>query len=138
MIEVLAVIVILVIIVAIAIPNISASLDRQTCKTIVNKTKLIESAAQFYVSDYRNYIVNTTLRKNTSDTSDDNTACKITIDNLKSKYITEDDLKDGNNKKIEGFVVYDNSDETYTFCFESANSCKENDTTICNTSLVCK
>ena len=62
----------------------------------------------------------------------------LTLDNLKSKYITEDDLKDGNNKKIEGFVVYDNSDETYTFCFESANSCKENDTTICNTSLVCK
>ena len=116
LIEVLAVIVILVIIVAIAIPNISASLDRQTCKTTENKAKLIESAAQFYVSDNRNTVI---------DQLDGNGRCRIVTNKLKGieqddkKYIINDDLIDGDNKPFSGYVVYNRNEETYTFCFDS-------------------
>lgn len=124
LIEVLAVIVILVIIVAIAIPNISASLDRQTCKTTENKAKLIESAAQFYVSDNRNAV---------RDKLDGKGRCKIDTDTLLNdgtkKYITKEDLIDGNNEEFYGYIVYDSSDETYTFCFDSTkdSNCQLND-----------
>ena len=125
MIEVLAVIVILVIIVAIAIPNISASLDRQTCKTTENKAKLIESAAQFYVSDNRNNI-NNNLKNNTpNDETDDKTSCKIITNKLKGNYINDDDLIDGNNQPFDGYVIYDKLNETYTFCFNN-DSCNLN------------
>ena len=133
LIEVLAVIVILLIIVGIAIPNISASLDRQTCKTTENKAKLIESAAQFYVSDNRNKV---------NDNLDADRKCKIEIevlegktfditDNIwkndpdKEKYINSDDLKDGNNQPFDGYVIYDKLNETYTFCFNN-DSCNLN------------
>lgn len=154
LIEVLAVIVILLIIVGIAIPNISASLDRQTCKTTENKAKLIESAAQFYVSDNRNKV---------NDNLDADRKCKIEIevlegktfditDNIwkndpdKEKYINSDDLKDGNNNPFGGYAVYNKNDETYTFCFEETkdvcdlNSKKKdyNNTEICTSSYVSK
>ena len=133
LIEVLAVIVILVIIVAIAIPNISASLDRQTCKTTVNKAKLIESAAQFYVSDNRNNIIKNMgsedkcviTTKELEGKYFNSDESKWELDNDKKKYITADDLKDGNNEEMNGKVIYDKLTETYTFCFVSSNGCPD-------------
>ena len=112
LIEVLAVIVILVIIVSIAIPNISASLDRQSCTIMENRAELIESAAQFYVSDNRGTI-KTKLGTGQK--------CKISTDQLKPEYITADDLKDNDGNTFSGYIIYDitnaaTAGETYTFC----------------------
>lgn len=116
LVEVLAVIVILVIIVSIAIPNISASLERQDCKITKNRAKLIESSAKFYVSDNRN-MVNSKLNSDQK--------CKIEISKLKGKYLTEDDLKDKKNEDNvfadEEYVIYNASDESYNFCFINDN-----------------
>lgn len=117
LIEVLAVIVILLIIVGIAIPNISASLDRQTCKTTEAKAKLIESAAQFYVSDNRNAI-RETLELNDADSANDGKECKINIDKISD--LTSDDKKDSDGNDIKGYVIY-KTDETYKFCFNTDN-----------------
>ena len=121
LIEVLAVIVILVIIVSIAIPNISASLDRQKCKTTNTKAKLIESAAQFYVSANRNSI-RSTLATITED-ENGNKSCKIDIDKISD--LTSDDKKDSDGNDIEGYVIY-KTDETYKFCFNN-DICGYND-----------
>lgn len=117
LIEVLAVIVILLIIVGIAIPNISASLDRQTCKTTEAKAKLIESAAQFYVSDNRNSIRSTLATLPAADANEIK-SCKINIDKISD--LTSDDKIDGNGNSIKGYVIY-KTDETYTFCFNEGN-----------------
>lgn len=126
LIEVLAVLVILGLIMAIAIPNITDSLDRQSCKMVETRVKLIESAAQFYVSDNRNKI------KITLSTKTDK-KCKISIDKLtfNNKYLTDNDLKDGN-ETISGYVIYNQGEETYNFCF-TTDTCSYN--TNCDSTL---
>lgn len=108
LIEVLAVIVLLAVIMAIALPNITGSLDRQSCKMVKSRAKLIESAAQFYVSDNRTGV------KNNLDSTEH--WCKISTDKLiETKDIVQSDLGEGK-EKIEGYIVYDQDDESYTFC----------------------
>lgn len=145
LIEVLAVIVILVIIVSIAIPNISASLDRQSKTIIENKGELVASAAQFYVSDHRATV------KSKADAANPVGKCKIETCALKGqdinssscednytqnneKYITNDDLKDNDGNPFGGYIVYNASDESYTFCFNDTTISKygiTNDSSIC-------
>ena len=135
LVEVLAVIVILAVIVSIALPNISAMLDRQSCKTTTNKAKLIETASEQFVATYRNSI-----------TLDGNNKCKITIEKLSREgFITDDDASDsgitmgnmiavGSGGIVGDFIVYNKADETYTYCFHS-ESCKKNDEIICGPTL---
>lgn len=52
MIELLAVLVILVVIMAIAIPSVTSSIERSKQKEYDQKVKLIESAAELYVDRY--------------------------------------------------------------------------------------
>ena len=130
LVEVLAVIVILAIIVSIAIPNISASLDRQDCKITKNKAKLIESSAKFYVSDNRNMVKSKLVT---------NSKCKIEISKLKlgGKYLTDDDLKDANGDYVfaeDDFVIYNANDESYNFCFNNDN-CNYNNSDVCTTTV---
>lgn len=114
LIEVLAVIVLLAVIMAIALPNITGSLDRQSCKMVESRAKLIESAAQFYVSDHRTGV------KNKLHTT--NHWCKISTDKLiETKDIVQSDLGEGK-EKIEGYIVYDQDDESYTFCVQDLDS----------------
>ena len=158
LIEVLAVIVILVIIVSIAIPNISASLDRQSKTIIENKGELVASAAQFYVSDNRGTKIKQALKLDNANTSDDLELCKIdacvlkgqdidvtkncknTFDQNNEKYITSDDLKDNDGNSFDGYVVYNVSEESYTFCFDGATASKygiTNDSSVCSTTTKC-
>lgn len=138
LIEVLAVIVILVVIVSIALPNISAMLDRQSCKTTINRSKLLETNAEKFVSTNRNSI-----------SVDGNKKCKITIEKLSREgFITDDDASDsgitmgnriavvdagGTGGIVGDFIVYNNADETYTYCF-SSESCKTTES-ICDSTL---
>ena len=56
LVELLAVLVILVVIMSIAIPSISSSLERSKGKQEESKHKILESAAELYVTDHRNSI----------------------------------------------------------------------------------
>lgn len=58
LVEVLAVLVILTIILSIAIPSISASLERSKGKQVTASNELVLRAAELYVNDYKSNIVN--------------------------------------------------------------------------------
>ena len=80
MVELLAVVVILVILMAIAIPNISSSIERSNQKKDAAMQKIIESAGELYVSKYKGSISNN---------------CIITIEKLiEENYLNEDDVGD--------------------------------------------
>ncbi len=80
LVELLAVVVILVILMAIAIPNISSSIERSNQKKDTAMRKIIESAGELYVSKYKGSISNN---------------CIITIEKLiEENYLNEDDVGD--------------------------------------------
>ena len=56
LVELLAVLVILIAIMSIAIPSISSSLERSKSKQDDGKKKILESAAELFVTDYKNQI----------------------------------------------------------------------------------
>lgn len=90
LIELLAVLVILIAIMSIAIPSISSSLDRTKEKQSSAKEKIIESAAELYVTDHKNNIP----------TSGE---CYIAVQTLVDEhYLSSDELKDsdGNNGAV--------------------------------------
>ena len=94
LIELLAVLVIIIAIMSIAIPSISSSLDRTKGKQDSAKGKIIESAAELYVTDYKNNIP----------TSGD---CYISVQTLVDEhYLSSDELKDSDGKEMGGAVKY--------------------------------
>ncbi len=100
LVELLAVLVILIAISSIAIPTISSSLDRSKDKQTKAKEKLLESAAELYVTDHRNNL--------------NSQPCYITLNKLKEEnYIDEDALDNGNNGIITGVIVYQNNKLTF-------------------------
>jgi len=89
LVELLAVVAILVIIMLVAIPNISSSIERTRNKQDEGTKKIIESAARLYYSKYRGTI-----------TSSD---CKISVNTLKDEgYLGDEDVSNFN-----GCVIYD-------------------------------
>ena len=94
LIELLAVLVILIAIMSIAIPSISSSLDRTKAKQSSAKEKIIESAAELYVTDHKNNIP----------TSGE---CYIDAQTLVDEhYLSSDELKDSDGKEMGGAVKY--------------------------------
>ena len=80
LVELLAVVVILVILMAIAIPNISSSIERSNEKKDAAMQKVIESAGELYVSKHKGSISGN---------------CIITIGMLTGEnYLNEEDVKD--------------------------------------------
>lgn len=103
LIELLAVLVILIAIMSIAIPSISSSLDRTKEKQRSAKEKIIESAAELYVTDYKNNIP----------TSD---YCYIFVKTLVSEnYLSADEAKDSDGNEMGGAVKYNIGDSTYSY-----------------------
>lgn len=97
LIELLAVIVILIIIVSIAIPTISASIQRTNAKQEQNKKELILSAAQLYISDHKS-----------KRTDFYNYRCYIDVESnlIADGYITEKEIT--HNGEVVGKSVYYN------------------------------
>ena len=88
LVELLAVVVILVILMAIAIPNISSSIERSNEKKDKAMIKVIESAGELYVSKHKGSI------------SGD---CKISLGSLKNEnYLGDEDITDYSN----GCLIY--------------------------------
>lgn len=93
LIELLAVLVILVVIMSIAIPNITSSVERSKNKQKESKIKLLESAAEIYIDRIENTIEPATC---------------VGVDTLKNEgLITEEQAKDPfNNSDIKGCYSY--------------------------------
>lgn len=103
LVELLAVLVILIAIMSIAIPSISSSLERSKDKQDKSRRKLLESAAELYVTDHKNKIKET--------------PCAIKIKTLLDEnYIDEEATKNTDGDPItEHCVIYDRSDQTYEY-----------------------
>ena len=104
LVELLAVLVILIAIMGIAIPTISSSLERTKDKQNKARYKIIESAAEQYVTDYKNTIY-TKLGTNS--------ACYFELDDLTN--LSAEEKKDADGKKLTGVVIFTKpSDYKYT------------------------
>lgn len=97
LIELMVVIAILVIIMGIALPNITSSIERSKKKQIDNKRQLIESAAELYFDTHKN--INTNKVK-----------VSTIIDEQKIPGVSIDDVCDEN----VNCCVKNNDDNTYT------------------------
>ena len=103
LIELLAVLVILIAIMSIAIPSISSSLDRTKAKQSSAKEKIIESAAELYVTDHKNNIP----------TSGE---CYIAVQTLVDEhYLSSDELKDSDGEKMSEAVLYNIDKYNYKY-----------------------
>lgn len=110
LIELLAVLVILIAIMSIAIPSISSSLDRTKGKQDSAKGKIIESAAELYVTDHKNNIP--TSGK-----------CYIAVQTLVDEhYLSSDELKDSDGKEMGGAVMYGADDNSYEYFSQEKTS----------------
>ena len=108
LIELLAVIVLLMAISAIAIPSITASIERSKAKQDDAKKRIIESSAELYYSNNKNKLTNFK-----------NGTCYISIDDLD---LTDKENTDPYNNTYNGGVVYENK----KYVYKDANEIKIN------------
>ena len=96
LVELLAVVVILLIIISIAIPTISSSIQRTNNKQIENKKQLILAATELYLSDHRK-----------ARTKFYNNDCYIDIFNnlILDNYLTQEEITH-NKEPVGKYVVY--------------------------------
>lgn len=106
LVEVLATLVILVVIMSIAIPNISSSLERSKGKQDDARLDVLKSYAELYVADYKNSVYSNI---GTSD------GCYIKIESLKGDYASEDEVKDSDGNEFDGAFVFIKSDNSYHY-----------------------
>lgn len=116
LVELLAVLVILIAIMGIAIPSISSSLERTKDRQNKARFKIIESAAEQYVTDYKN----TVYSKLNGDGK-----CAILISDL-GNYLSSDDMKDAEGNDISlNYVIFTRPNNyEYKTSDEGLNSCK--------------
>ena len=96
LIELLAALVILTAIMSIAIPSISSSLERTKVKQDATKKKLLESAAELYVTDHKNAIY-----KNLNSKSKE--SCYIALNLLD---VNDENKKDSDGNALNGVVEF--------------------------------
>ena len=98
LIELLAVLVILTAIMTIALPSITASMERTKTKQDNSRKKILESAAEMYVTDHKNAI----YKKMNNDTS-----CYISIKTLSDdNYLADDANLDSNGDEFNGYIEF--------------------------------
>lgn len=111
LVELLAVLVILITIMAIALPSISSSLERSKEKQNESRKKVLMSAAELYVTDHKNSI--------------NSSSCCIGLDVLVSEnYVDKDATLDADGNLFNGFVQYNKGANTYEFKNGSCNTNK--------------
>ena len=107
-IELVAVIAILLIIMAIAMPSITSLLGRTENKISNEKKKAFISAAREYVNDNYNSVK-----------LDSDNKCKITLQDLNNKgYLSDNSYKDTDGNPYSGYILYTYSNglnDTYTY-----------------------
>lgn len=97
LVELLAVLVILVAIMGIAIPSISSSLERTKNQQNESRYKVLESAAELYVTDHKNAIYQNLGVA---------TSCYIVIGDL-GDYLSKEEMKDSDNQDLSGnYIIF--------------------------------
>jgi prepilin-type N-terminal cleavage/methylation domain-containing protein len=104
LVELLAVLVILTAIMGIAIPSISSSLERSKNKQNKAREKVLESAAELYITDHKNAVYTNLGSAN---------SCYIVLSNLE-EYLSADALKDADDNEISGYILF-TKPNTYEF-----------------------
>lgn len=107
LVEVLATLVILVAIMGIAIPSISSSLERTKVKQNESRKRVLESAAELFVTDHKN-----TVYKNLNSDG----KCWIDLNELD---VSEDSKFDADGKEITGGIVFERPN---TYVYEENNT----------------
>ena len=103
LIELIAVLVILTIIMSIAIPSISASIERSKEKQRNAKIKIMESAAEIYIVDRKSLITSS--------------SCYVKIDELISSTLinADDKIDPTTNSDFGGCILYNKLEGTYSY-----------------------
>lgn len=110
LVELLAVLVIMAAIMGIAIPSITSSMERNKQKQLEDKLRMLESFAEFYVTDHRNIIYNNL------DFTVSNPSCQISISELKSEgYLSNDADKDADDNQIPGSIIFYPNTNSYEY-----------------------
>ncbi len=113
LVELLAVLIILSVIMGIAIPSITSSMERSKNKQNQQKYNLLESYAEIYVTDHKNAVY-----------KDNSSSCCIDFGML-SEYLPDDALVDADNNTISGSILFtkptNNSPASYKFQKEACN-----------------
>lgn len=122
LIELLAVLVILITILTIAIPSITASVERNKKNVFNKKIDIIEAQAESYVNLYKNKINYSLFVSGDKEATIDGVSytqigsCCINISKIVNVgLLSSDDLKDADDKPIEGFVCYDKYTNKYLY-----------------------
>lgn len=97
LVELLAVLIILTVIMGVAIPSISSSLERTKAKQNKAKEEMLLSYAEEYVTDHKNVVYSKS------------NPCYITIEML-SDYLPEGGMKDADNEDINGYIEFTRPD----------------------------
>ena len=109
LVEVLAVLVILSAIMAIALPSITSSMERNKSKQDDSKKQMLASFAEIYVADHRNSLYNWMSSKG-------KTACYIKVSTLRSEGLLSDDAdKDSNGNPLNGNVYFNKTENLYVY-----------------------
>lgn len=120
LVELLAVLVILIAIMSIAIPSISSSLERSKDKQNEAKIKILESAAELYVTDHKNKIIEYMV-ENSYD------YCTIGIKTLKDGgYIDADAASDSKGNDFTGCIKYTKNNSIFIFGNDCSQEFEEN------------
>lgn len=115
LVELLAVLVILIAIMGIAIPSISSSLERTKSKQNESRYKILESAAEQYITDNKNKVY-TNLGSNES--------CCFQIKNL-SNYLSDDEMEDADGNDLSNYYIIFTKPNSYEYSTTNngLNSC---------------
>lgn len=111
LIELLAVLVILGIVMVIALPAITSSMQRTKKKQNDSRIKLLESSAEVYVNDHKNEVY-----ANMFSDGDNEKYCYIRIqeDLVDGRYLTSELIKDMDDNELNGVIKY-SSDGDYQY-----------------------
>ena len=109
LVEVLAVLVILVAIMGVAIPSISSSLERTKNKQNEARYKIIESAAEQYVTDHKNAIYNNL---------GEGTKCYIQVKDI--TVLTSEEMEDADGNSLGEYYVIFEKPSTYKYSTDVA------------------
>lgn len=109
LVELLAVLVILAAIMGIALPSITSSMERNKDKQNESKEKLLESFAEIYVSDHKVAIYDNLVSIHADE-------CYIDISDLRNNgYLSDDADIDANGNQMNGYVIFNKTNNSYTF-----------------------
>ena len=112
LVEMLAVIVILIAIMAVAIPTISGSLKKNKFNQNERYKRLIEEAASMYVTDNKELVFSNVINNN---------LCYIDVTDIRdNNYLDDAIFKDTNGNLLLDYVIF-NRDE-YSFSYSDSNN----------------